>query len=675
VRLQVLESASFSQPGSFSAPTGIAIDQATGNVYVADSEAGVVDVFDSEGGAPTGGVPSQITGLEFRPAEPEGVAVDNSCYYHKPRLGGAACETYDPSNGAVYVVQSSGGTVAKFKLNGSHVYELAGHLAAGSEPNGVAVDTVGEVYVTNQREEAITEFSSSGTEVGKIEQHTVGTPAYVAVGAPGVAYVGNYGGRVVKLELNSNAVEHEELLSEEGRAVAVGPTGTVFVDEESQVAEYSSSGKLEGQFGSGLLHESVGVAVNDESGYVYVTARGESRNVEAFGTPVVVPEAVTGSASIEKADGIIHVTLSGTVDAEDTNVTSCQFEYGLSTNEVSYEHVASCLQILPFTGHALTSVTTELAGLEGDASYRYRLVTKNENGPGDGHEQRFNTAVSPSVNDQPPSISGTTRTTALVTATLNTENSNSGYDIEYVEANQYNSGAANPYAAGASTTPTSIGAAIGDEPVIIGITGLRPGTTYDYRLSATNQAGTEYGPNYTFITVPPTPPGVNTGAASGVTQTTATVSGSVNSEGLPTTYRFELGPGTEYGTVIARTAGSDAGQQTVTATLQYLAPGTTYHYRLVASNPDGTAYGADRTFTTPSFPYPLTQPAAAVFPNLTGFAPTLPPANLAKKGSTHLTRAQKLSKALKACKKDKSKAKRVRCEKEARKKYGKPRKQ
>src|SRR4029077_20951556 len=50
-------------------PRSLAIDQVTGNVYVAATRPGnhegdVVDVFGAEGGPPAGGVPSQITGAE-----------------------------------------------------------------------------------------------------------------------------------------------------------------------------------------------------------------------------------------------------------------------------------------------------------------------------------------------------------------------------------------------------------------------------------------------------------------------------------------------------------------------------------------------------------------------------------------------------------------------------------
>jgi hypothetical protein len=95
------------------------------------------------------------------------------------------------------------------------------------------------------------------------------------------------------------------------------------------------------------------------------------------------------------------------------------------------------------------------------------------------------------------------------------------------------------------------------------------------------------------------PPVVTTGAAGTVTQTSALVNGTVNPERLGTTSHFEYGTSTAYGT---STPPLDAGAGTadvpVNATLNGLAPGTTYHYRLVATSAGGTTPGADMTFTT-----------------------------------------------------------------------------
>jgi hypothetical protein len=107
-------------------------------------------------------------------------------------------------------------------------------------------------------------------------------------------------------------------------------------------------------------------------------------------------------------------------------------------------------------------------------------------------------------------------------------------------------------------------------------------------------------------------PGATTGPASAVTDRSATLSGSVDANGAPTSYRFEYGPTTAYG---SSTPAADAGSglAVATATLGSLSPETTYHYRVVATNAGGTTNGADQTFTTAAAaqPAPPSPPSSA----------------------------------------------------------------
>lgn len=98
-------------------------------------------------------------------------------------------------------------------------------------------------------------------------------------------------------------------------------------------------------------------------------------------------------------------------------------------------------------------------------------------------------------------------------------------------------------------------------------------------------------------------PGVTTRNATEVSPTAATVHGSVNPNGLVTTWYFQYGKTKSYG---ARTPAQDAGSGTkalqVSSTLTGLTPNTNYHYRLVATNSSGSTLGGDRTFKTPQEP-------------------------------------------------------------------------
>ena len=111
----------------------------------------------------------------------------------------------------------------------------------------------------------------------------------------------------------------------------------------------------------------------------------------------------------------------------------------------------------------------------------------------------------------------------------------------------------------------------------------------------------------------PLAPGASTGAAANVTQSTATLTGTVDPSGAETTYRFQYGTSTSYGlTTPTETVPAQTQSVSARAGLTGLTAGTTYHYRLVATNAAGTTPGSDRTFRTvaaPSRPAATTDPA------------------------------------------------------------------
>lgn len=108
-------------------------------------------------------------------------------------------------------------------------------------------------------------------------------------------------------------------------------------------------------------------------------------------------------------------------------------------------------------------------------------------------------------------------------------------------------------------------------------------------------------------------------SATDVTQTTATLSGTVTSA-IAADAHFEYGLDTSYGSVAgAASLPGAASPAAVGVALTGLAPGTIYHYRLVATNAHGTTATADATFTTAaaSSPPPVGDTAA---PRLTKLA-------------------------------------------------------
>ena len=175
----------------------------------------------------------------------------------------------------------------------------------------------------------------------------------------------------------------------------------------------------------------------------------------------------------------------------------------------------------------------------------------------------------------------------------------------------------------------------------------------------------------------------------GVTEHGATLEAQVNPHGEQTyltTWAFEYGPSSTYGQSTPTPPGvfdSEACKyieivpcgintpQPVSESLMGLAPATTYHYRIAATNSWGTSYGEDRTFTTSGAQSSTSagQSTGAQTAGGTGKAacpnndsPTgCAVADLTPGHGKRLTRAQKLAKALEQCKKARSKSKRTKC--------------
>lgn len=96
-------------------------------------------------------------------------------------------------------------------------------------------------------------------------------------------------------------------------------------------------------------------------------------------------------------------------------------------------------------------------------------------------------------------------------------------------------------------------------------------------------------------------PTVTTGSASAVTASSATVAGTANPNGVATKYHIDYGTTSGYETATSeQSAGSGTSAVPVSANLTKLKPGTTYHYRVVATTPTGNAIGEDKTFRTAS---------------------------------------------------------------------------
>ena len=527
--------------------TGLAAD-AAGRVYVA--EPGAVDVFKPNG---SGGyvLLSQWTGAGTPAeafAELGGIAVDNST------------SKSDPSAGDVYVLDRGEAVVYAFQPKpegaeeaneGKFVTKIKGKF---EEPVAVAVDSnTGRVYVAENVKHVVDEFPNAE---GKIEATKI-----VGSGTPTKAF-----GSLAAL-----AVEEA--------------TGDVYVadGEGKAVDQFTSTGEWIGWLtvanGAPFSESLRGLAVAP-SGQLYV-ASGEPAVVDVFGPNVLVPTVKTAK---ETKLTRTSATLNGSINTEG-KPTKYHFEYGEAEGAFTSTPVTSAAE-------GLSKVSAAVTGLKAGGFYEFRLVAENEDGTSYGANLLIETppAVTGLVTG---AASGIEPTTATLNGLLEPEALATKYRFEYGETNAYGKVSPEP---DAETSGTGI------VPVTSGLKGLKPNTTYHFRLSATNGFGTTLGNDAKFKTSGP--PTITNGATTAIGHTNATINAQINPGKLATKYHIVYGEtGCEGGTSTSE-AEIPAGENAVPikAELTGLKLATTYHFCIVASNaatePGPPVVSAEREFTT-----------------------------------------------------------------------------
>jgi hypothetical protein len=208
-------------------------------------------------------------------------------------------------------------------------------------------------------------------------------------------------------------------------------------------------------------------------------------------------------------------------------------------------------------------------------------------------------AAAPSATTGPVTSLGPT--TATITGTVNPNGTSTTARFEYGTSANY----------GSQTQSANVGSGTSGVGISASLSGLKPGTTYHYRVVASNTAGTANGADGILTTS--SAPDVVTGNASSITATSATLNGTVNPSSRSTTWYFEYGTSTSYGTkTSAKDAGSGTSSVPVSAAITGLKSGTTYHFRLVATSDAGTARGSDRTFVPVASPTVTTKSASSI---------------------------------------------------------------
>jgi len=310
--------------------------------------------------------------------------------------------------------------------------------------------------------------------------------------------------------------------------------------------------------------------------FVATSTAGTGHGADGILTTSSVPAAVTSAASSVTPTS---ATLNGTVDPSG-RPTTWYFEYGTSTG---YGTKTTAKDAGSGTGS--TAVAAAVTGLTTGRTYHFRIVATNDAGTSHGADQAFVSSAAPSITTKPASSVGDT--TARLNGTVDPNGQATAVVFEYGTSTGY----------GAKTAAQNAGSGSAAKSMAAAISGLGGGVTYHFRVVATNASGTTAGADLTFTTSGK--PVSHTGAPTALAETSATLTGTVDPAGHSTSWYFEFGTTTGYGTKTAtQNAGSTAGAKAVSVPISALTPATTYHVRLVAANSSGAGYGADTTFTT-----------------------------------------------------------------------------
>jgi phosphodiesterase/alkaline phosphatase D-like protein len=199
------------------------------------------------------------------------------------------------------------------------------------------------------------------------------------------------------------------------------------------------------------------------------------------------------------------------------------------------------------------------------------------------------------------SVTNVTTGSAVLTGTVNPNGASTGYSFRYGTSSALGAQTASKQA-GAGTKPAAATELLG---------GLSPGTTYSYQLVALSSTGSAVGKIRTFTTQGQAPPGAVTGTATSVGPTTATVNGTIETNGAATTWQVEYGTvsGAFTSQTPMQTVANSASPVPVAAALTGLSPLTEFYDRIVAYHgPNVIGAGAEGSFFTP--------PSKKLAPNL-----------------------------------------------------------
>jgi 6-phosphogluconolactonase (cycloisomerase 2 family) len=611
-------------------PDAVAVSPNGASVYVADQGDGTVSQFTvGAGGGLTPDAPATVSagsGPRSIVVSPSGKSVYVLDYGTQPGSGsiaqftvgaggelsadspasvplalGASAFAISPNGTTLYVATTdypsqviyeySVGTGGLLTLVGDPAFPVGG----GDSVEGIVVSADGTSVYTVDNGGNVYQFSVGGG--GLLTADSPPTATSSMTDATGVAVSPLPASVALSVQASLPVILGGSVSASATLSGALGPSGVVTFDvygpgDSGCVSSLASSTAVvsgNGTYSSASFTPSVpgtyvwtasygGDGVNAAQGPTSCSAPAAAVSV-AGGPPVVVTGAASGvSGSVASLSGSVNPTGSQ---------TSYVFEYGTST---SFGSISAPQGV--GSNDSPVAAVAGLSGLATNTTYFYRLVASNSIGTTAGAVSSFSTGSGGPPLVTTGAASAVANTTATLAAHVNPDGQATAFTFEYGTSTSF----------GQISPPVELDNAFAAEPVSASLTGLQADTTYDYRVVASNAAGTTVGSVVSFNTGPGGAPLVTTGAASAITATGATLAGSVNPEGSQTAFTFAYGttPQNLNEITAVDNAGSTDGPQSITLPVTGLTPGTTYTYRLIASNANGTATGTARTFTTPS---------------------------------------------------------------------------
>lgn len=484
-------------------PRGIAIDQASQDIYVAITSTN-----------PSTGAPGEIDRFNSD-LTADGVFAKGGGFY----TGVAVNPLTQGFFASQIKLDLSLGTFGEAKLDKfSSAGAAEGSFVvpdAGSFPP-IATDSTGRIFFPNSDGHTVEIFNSSGAlqhtlTCGDCPGGTFGRPISVATDAADNLYVADVSpDRVVKLAPSGGGSYTFASTVQSGRgAVAVGvdpSTGDVLVGDlpngrNYHLVAYNSSGVEFDDFGAGLIPDPLQdppgsatnlgyqMAVNATTHKLYV---GADDKFYVFEKTTIDPP--TATITPPSGVGQLVATLNASVNANGHAALDCDFEYTLDA-DVSFASATSvpCAQ-LP-TGSVGTSLSFKASALSPETAYRYRVTTTSNAGAVTSSAQTFETLpeVPPTVTTE--AAAALTQNTATIKGAVNPHGgSATDCHFEFGTSISYGSNSSCPTLPGPVTTNVAESRKL---------SGLTPGTTYHYRLVVTTNAGTTQGDDVTFTTATP----------------------------------------------------------------------------------------------------------------------------------------------------------------------------